>query len=117
MLDFATNEFELAKPQPDKASLRDHLTVAEKAQRRPIERLHRSCPELLEYLWSWFLELSAARSGNGAGPNPISYAEIAAWGHLTGLRPTSFEVKILRALDIKFLTVMRTKDDDGNRSG
>jgi hypothetical protein len=47
----------------------------------------------------------SARTSNGFGPNPISYAEIAAWSKLSGNRPNKHEVKMLRELDRVYLEV------------
>jgi len=60
-------------------------------------------PSELAHVWVWFLELNAARGGNGYGPNPISYSEIAAWGKLMGERVRRHEARLLRQLDLLFL--------------
>lgn len=56
-------------------------------------------PEPGGLVWQWFLELSATRTYNGAGPNPLSFAEIEAWArlHRWPLRP--HHIRLLRALD------------------
>lgn len=71
------------------------------------------CPSELVYVLEWFGELSAARGSGAAGANPIGYAEIAAWSHLTGLVPTPFEVSVLRRLDAAFLTALTRKPARG----
>jgi hypothetical protein len=60
--------------------------------------------------------LESARSGNGYGPNPISYSEIAAWSNLTGRAPRPWEVSALRAMDDTRIALFSAKqgaaDDD-----
>lgn len=84
-------------------------------------------PEGLEYLFcvrsfedekgqrafgygGWFGELSAARTSNGFGMNPLSYAEILAWATLTRRSPAPVEVSALRRIDSAFLTIMAKRD-------
>ena len=62
-------------------------------------------PAALQHIWDWFGELSAARSGNGGGPNPLSFVEIEAWARLTGRLPASREVQALMALDQALFTL------------
>lgn len=67
-------------------------------------------PDELAYLWGWFGQLESARSSNGYGPNPLTYAEIKAWAALTGARPAPWEVGLLKRLDAVYLVEMtRTK--------
>lgn len=61
-------------------------------------------PAALSHVWDWFCELSAARSGNGTGPNPISYAEMAAWSELTGRPLAPRDVRAIALLDQAFFT-------------
>jgi hypothetical protein len=65
------------------------------------------------HVWSWFLELNAARTGNGYGPNPIAYSEIAAWKELKGASPRAFEVDMLRALDGAYLEAYSERSGGG----
>lgn len=62
------------------------------------------------YVGGWFGELSGARSSNGFGVNPVSYAEIDAWARLTGRHPSFLEVSALRRLDAAYLSIMGRKD-------
>lgn len=55
------------------------------------------------HLWNAFAEMHAARSGNGFGGNPISYAEIAAYCAVTGTDLSPWEVKVIRALDTVYI--------------
>lgn len=67
-------------------------------------------PAAFEHVWDWFWELHLARSGNGGGPNPISYAEIAAWAALTGRGPHPRDVRAIAALDQAFFTEIAEQD-------
>ncbi|WP_444542096.1 phage tail assembly chaperone [Chitinolyticbacter meiyuanensis] len=60
-------------------------------------------PIQLTYLWRWFVELSGARTGNGFGPNSISYAEIAAWSGLKRIQLADWELDTLVELDRAWL--------------
>ena len=53
------------------------------------------CPDVLRYLWDWFLELLPRRSGGALGPNPLSYAEVLAWAQLMERDVTPREVRLL----------------------
>lgn len=63
------------------------------------EQLNLEIPELFYDVWTWFLELHAARSSNGFGPNTISYTEIKAWSDLTERRLTPHQVALIKQLD------------------
>jgi len=67
------------------------------------------------HLWRWFVDLHSARGSSGYGPNPIPYAEIAAWASLTGWPPSPWEVAIIRRIDTVFLKVaaQNRADSDG----
>jgi hypothetical protein len=67
-------------------------------------------PAALSHLWEWFCELSAARSGNGGGPNPISYSEVMAWALLTGRAPSPRDVQAIMALDGAFFRELAEQD-------
>jgi hypothetical protein len=54
-------------------------------------------------VWGWFWALHARRS-SGFAPNPISYADIAAWAALMGARPSPWEVWLITRLDDAFLS-------------
>lgn len=67
------------------------------------------CPHELSYIWSWFLELSGARSSNGFAANPIQYSEIDAWARLKKINITPFEVEAIVKIDGVFLSHMAEK--------
>ncbi|MBB4123282.1 phage tail assembly chaperone [Martelella radicis] len=56
-----------------------------------------------ELLWQWFCELSATRTWNANGPNPISFAEIIAYCRVTGWPISRVHVDILQAMDAAWL--------------
>ncbi len=103
----AREMFKLDRPGKDGVSLRNHLETVERATGVRPDGLNVSeFPRVVRHVMGWFWELNSGRSSSGFGPNPISYAEISAWGSLTGtiLRPP--EIRILRAIDGAFLSVM-----------
>jgi hypothetical protein len=67
-------------------------------------------PALCRHVWEWFAELSRTRQA-GFGASPISYAEIAAWARLTGVKPAAWEVKAIRALDDDLLRMSNAEQD------
>lgn len=90
--------------QADGATLREHYAVlAARRGRMPDEAVAPEVPEAALYLWQWFGELARGRGGSGFGPNPISWQDIRAWGDLTGIEPTVFEVECLMAIDQAYL--------------
>lgn len=70
-------------------------------------------PDCLAHVWQWFGDLSAARGGNGWGPNPIGYADVAAWAALTRRDPTAAEVDLLMALDRRYLAAVASRRKAG----
>jgi hypothetical protein len=70
-------------------------------------------PEWAGLPWRWFADLNATRTWHAAGPNPISYSEVAAYSALTrqSLRPTDIEV--IRAMDRAYIAHF---DATGGRS-
>jgi hypothetical protein len=83
---------------------REHLEAIErKTGIRPKELDECEMPRESAHVWEWFLDLHSARSGNGYGPNPISYMEIWAWAKLKGIAVRAHEADMLRALDAAYL--------------
>lgn len=67
-------------------------------------------PAALEHLWEWFCELSASRSGNGGGPNPIAFTEIEAWIRLTGRAVQPRDVRAILRIDQAYFTTLADQD-------
>lgn len=89
----------MSKPEKDGAPLRSHLEAVERATRKPMERLHRKCPDGAVYLWHWFIEISNARVPG----EPIGFRDLLAWQEVTGITLNAWEADALRALDIAYL--------------
>lgn len=60
-------------------------------------------PEAGRLLWRAFMELDGTRTFHAAGPNPIGFAEIEAWGRLMGYPLAQRHVATLRAMDSALL--------------
>lgn len=104
----------LAHRLKDGATYRQHLERAAQAgsprARRELSE-GPALPAACAYVWTWFLELHAARGSNGYGPNPIGFVELEAWARLTGRQPTPWEIAALRALDAAWLTEPKLEED------
>lgn len=58
-------------------------------------------------LWTWFNELSRTRSMHAAGPNPISFEDLAAYVTLRQLEIGQHHIDILLAMDVAYLDHVR----------
>lgn len=96
-MEFARETFRLDLPGEDGVALREKL--AHLGKDRPEPEL----PAGAAHVWEWFGELNLARTGNGFGANPFTYAEISAWASLLGRCPRPWEVVALKALDRAYL--------------
>lgn len=67
-------------------------------------------PELLVYIWMWFVELSNERGSNGFGANPITSSGIRDWVWATGNNPAKWEIAVIKKLDRIWLE-SQPKDD------
>lgn len=56
-------------------------------------------PEVLAYLWVWFLELDQTRQVTMAGLAALTYTDIKSWAELTGRKPQPHEVDALMKMD------------------
>ncbi|MFO1126375.1 MAG: hypothetical protein U1E25_14600 [Methylocystis sp.] len=50
--------------------------------------------------------MSAARSSNGFGLNPIAFIDIAAWSQLTRAAPTPWEISLILRIDRAVLPIL-----------
>lgn len=66
-------------------------------------------PDMFRYVWKDFLALNSARSSNGFGVNPLSYAEIKAYFDLQQQVPEPWEADVIRYFDQQVLTVYADK--------
>lgn len=67
------------------------------------------CPEATGYIWQWFCEIDATRSGTGYGANPIALRDLEAWCRLRKVVLTDFELDCLLALDRVRIVAMAKK--------
>jgi len=109
LIDFAEHEFWLSCPINKDSSLsrRDHLEHVEKTTgRRPLDLDGPDFPDLLSYIWAWFLELHGTRQQGMGGPLAITFTEIKGWSELTQIEILPEEVELLKRLDKKYLEVI-----------
>ncbi|MAO65046.1 MAG: hypothetical protein CL666_08600 [Balneola sp.] len=76
----------------------DHLTAIAEQTGDYSEIEGKPFPGIVAHVWEWFLDLSAGRGQGG-----ISYTEIKSWMELTGNRPTPFEIRLIKRIDIAYL--------------
>ncbi len=65
-------------------------------------------PEEAEYVWQWFLRLSAKRQV-GMGACPIAWDQIKAFFDLIGVRPLDWELQAIELLDNVWLGSVTTE--------
>lgn len=119
LLGFAAHQFALDARRPDGSTLRQHYEVgAAQGLATAIVALagDEELPAQCEHVWVWFGELAAARGSNGWGPNPITWADLAAWQRLTGARPTPREVEWILRLDHAWLKSVADAQKDGGKT-
>lgn len=96
------------------------LAVAkQKASARKIidANLGPDLPPLLGHIWAMYTALDCARTGNGFGPNPISYSEMDAYARLSGVTLATWEVNALKRLDLAYLrTLAEERERNENMS-
>lgn len=56
-------------------------------------------PVALSYVWDAYARLSARRSSNGFGANPIAWSEIDAFIRLTGCVLTPWDIGLIEMID------------------
>lgn len=85
--------------------MRQHLESERRQSGFVHQDLLAECPEAVEYLWSYHLEISARRtSGEKGRENPISIAELESWMRITGVTLEKFELEALNQLDAVHLS-------------
>jgi hypothetical protein len=60
-------------------------------------------PDFARYWWQAFADLHAARQWHAHGPQPITLAEIEAWGRMNRVALAPRHVALLRAMDAVWL--------------
>jgi len=63
-------------------------------------------PIQYSHIVDWFEDLDGVRQHSMAGPQAISYSEIAAWAWLKDVDPNPDEIQLLRMLDIVHLNTL-----------
>jgi len=63
-------------------------------------------PDCAAYVWETFLELHKGRTYGMSGPNPLSYGDIVAWCNLTGITLSSWEIGVIKTLDMAWMKAM-----------
>lgn len=72
--------------------------------RKPQELINPAeFPAVFFEVWESFQRLSARRSNNGMGLNPITYLDIDAFCRVTKTHLTDFEISIIERLDMLLL--------------
>jgi hypothetical protein len=128
LIAFGEHQFRQSKSLPGGGSVADHAQSAA----RQFERLGRrrktvadaggpECPEVLFYLWRWFLEILGGVA-SGFGPAVVTWADLAAWCALTGVQLAPWEARALIALGAARASIVaEEKPGNGgqgqNRSG
>ena len=104
MLAYAMREFELNARQEDGLPLRAHLdSLARQTGVVPEGFEPIPCPEELRHLWEYFVSMSARRTSNGFGPNPITDEGVEAWARRRRVTLTAVENAALDALENAYL--------------
>jgi hypothetical protein len=91
---------------PDGSTEREHLeSVERQTGKRPPSLDGPPLPPDGEHVWRWFVALSGGRGGNGFGPNPIGWVDLAAWISLTGIIVRPAELEAIMAVDRAWMEV------------
>lgn len=69
-------------------------------------------PEAGAWIWAWFCDLCATRTYHASGPNPLSFAEIEAYGRLHGFAMRQDHTRMLLAMDRAYI-----EDANSDRTG
>ena len=106
MVEYAESQFKLHAVRDDGSTLKDHL------EKIPFDKLTQEDQDMLagpefpsgfQYIWEWYMELSAGRSGGGLGPSNLTYEGIMAWKTLSCREVSSWEIDTIKMIDAVFL--------------
>lgn len=53
----------------------------------------------MQYVWKYFRDLNARRTGNGFGPMPLQYSEMLAYFQLYNISYEPIEIQLIELLD------------------
>lgn len=105
LIAFAEHHARLLLRGPDGLTALEHAESYERQTGKTAPELEGG-PELPPdgaHVWSWFLELNAARGSGGFGPACISYVDVLAWTTLSGTLIRPSEVAAIMAIDRAWL--------------
>lgn len=74
-------------------------------------------PVSLAYVWQWFIGLHNARGSSGFGANPITWPDMAAFFGLHRIRPSTFELDLIKRLDSVAMKSMHEKPEEKQAEG
>jgi hypothetical protein len=94
----------LAVPQRDGRSYRDTLEpLARRGHAGAIKELEeKPLPDVLQYLWIWFLQLDGMRDQSMSGIAGFTPKNIQGWADLYDVHPKPYEIEGLMQLDRAF---------------
>jgi hypothetical protein len=103
----AEANYRLDRLRPDGTTLRQHLlTVRRATGKTPPELEIPALPHCVAFVWDAFDQISMARGGNYKEPQPVSWQDLAAWQHLSGIPLTPWEAETIIHLDRAARTVL-----------
>ena len=86
---------------------RDHLLqVKKQTGKTPSELVMPPFPEVMQYPWEVFTELSGRRQPAYSGIAPITYEQVKAWKDLTQMPLSRNDLDTVMLLDRIFMKVM-----------
>lgn len=102
---FAKADFTLSVKQEDGHTLREHLVAAWKQSGIKPQELKAVpvLPDLVAYLWSYYLKLHSRRVNYGWGHVPLSYLEVEAWARLNKLVLDPWELDAILEIDDAYI--------------
>lgn len=116
----------MSSRQEDGSSLKDHI---ESAKNNPFAKLTPSAkveddledeppmlPEAANYVWSYFTRLHVRRSQAGMGGFlALGYADIVAFESLERISLEYWELRLIEAIDMKFLQVYQEQQEQEHK--
>lgn len=104
----AEHHFTMARCGDDGVSVGLKLEQVEQATgKRPGQLDGPEIPPQLAHVYGWFVEISQGRTGNGFGPNPLTWEGIDAWQRLTETVVRPWEVALIKRLDGVYLASLK----------